>query len=598
MYAQFFNLREMPFSITPDPAYLYMSPRHQEALGHLLYGTGQYGGFVQLTGEVGTGKTTVVRTLLEQKLEGVEVAMIHNPRQSEREFVQSICDELRVEYDNTGTPSLKALVDALNRHLLANHAASKRTVLIIDEAQNLQPGVLEQVRLLTNLETHKEKLLRIMLVGQPELSGVLARPELRQLASRITARYHLTPLEEEETGEYIRHRLGVAGTQEELFPPEAVAEVHRHSGGVPRLINVLCDRALLGAYAATQRRVTVALVRGAAAEVMGKEREAIGDRRGGRFGGRLDRRAGGGLPQLSLSWLEGLLIGLALMIGGALVYQTVLRYRAAPVMESSVPAPVAPVVTAKSPVASPSPVPATNSAPAVVAPAPMVASPAAPAVIAPVSVPPASASKPMDPAGMTRVLSSKSDLTQLTARLTRLWDSGISVGRGDNVCRALRRQGLECYRTNGTLKDLRQMDRPAILTLTDPAGSQKYALITQLTEDRARIETLGTGVDVPLSELSAAWSGEMLVLWRRETPEVQLQPGMRGKTVLWLRERLAQMMVKPPGTPSDRYDVALKEEVRLFQEARGLDADGVVGIRTRIALSDPAPGTPTLTFKP
>lgn len=600
MYTQFFNLREMPFSITPDPAYLYMSPRHQEALGHLLYGTGQYGGFVQLTGEVGTGKTTVVRTLLEQKLEGVEVAMIHNPRQSEREFVQSICDELRVDYDKLGTPSLKTLVDALNRHLLANHAASKRTVLIIDEAQNLQPGVLEQVRLLTNLETHKEKLLRIMLVGQPELSEVLSRPELRQLASRITARYHLTPLDEDETGEYIRHRLGVAGTQEELFSPEAVIEIHRRSGGVPRLINVLCDRALLGAYAATQRRVLPALVRGAAAEVLGKERQAGGDRRRGRFGGRLDRRGGGGLPQLSLSWLEGLLIGLALMIGGALVYPTVLRYLGPPVAVVSVPTRAAPasVAAERSPAAVPAPVLASAPAPAAAVPAATTAVvPAAPVVATSAAVA-GPRGKPMDPTGMTRVLSSKTDLTQLTARLTQLWDPGISVARGDNVCQALRRQGLECYRTTGTLKDLRQMDRPAILTLTDPAGSTKYALITQLTEDRARLETLGTGVDVPLAELSAAWGGEMLVLWRRETPEVQLQPGMRGKTVLWLRERLAEMMVKPPGSRSDRYDDALKAEVRLFQEARELEADGVVGIRTRIALSDPAPGTPTLRFKP
>jgi len=164
VYAQFFNLREMPFTITPDPSYLYLSPRHQEALGHLLYGTGQYGGFVQLTGEVGTGKTTVVRTLLEQKLTDVDVAMIHNPSQNELQFVQSICDELGVVYD-AATLTLKTLVDALNVHLLAVHAAGRRTVLIIDEAQNLPRDVLEQVRLLTNLETHKEKLLRIMLDG-------------------------------------------------------------------------------------------------------------------------------------------------------------------------------------------------------------------------------------------------------------------------------------------------------------------------------------------------------------------------------------------------------------------------------------------------
>lgn len=241
MYTTYFGLREMPFSITPDPAFLYMSPRHQEALGHLLYGTGQYGGFVQLTGEVGTGKTTVVRTLLAQKLDAVDVAVILNPRQNEQEFVASICDELHVAYEKPATlpVTLKGLVDALNAHLLDAHARGRRTVVIIDEAQNLQPEVLEQVRLLTNLETHKDKLLRIMLVGQPELADLLARPDLRQLAQRITARYHLTPLSSTETAEYIAHRLTVAGTANELFEPRAVQRIHERARGIPRLVNVL-----------------------------------------------------------------------------------------------------------------------------------------------------------------------------------------------------------------------------------------------------------------------------------------------------------------------------------------------------------------------
>lgn len=590
MYTQFFNLREMPFSITPDPAYLYMSPRHQEALGHLLYGTGQYGGFVQLTGEVGTGKTTMVRTLLEQKLDGVEVAMIHNPRLSEREFVQTICDELRVSYLRDPQPSLKDLVDCLNLHLLKNHAQGRRTVLIIDEAQNLAPGVLEQVRLLTNLETHKEKLLRIMLVGQPELSEVLASPDLRQLASRITARYHLTPLEEDETAEYIRHRLGVAGTQEELFPPEAVAEIHRRTRGVPRLINVLCDRALLGAYGSHQRKVTQELVRGAALEVLGKERGSIDDRRSGGLWGRLDRRTSGGLPLLSLTWFEGGLIALALMIGGALIYQTILRWaqdESADVTAFAAPPPVpvpgAPVVTPSAPAPAPAPVSMTPVTPA--------------ATASVVLTPPPPEVKPIDPAAMQKALAGTQNLQQLTSRLIRLWDSGIRVSARENVCRALRRQGFECYRTNGTLKDLRQMDRPAILTLTDAGGATKHVLVTQLTEDRARIDTARGGVDVSIEDLSRAWNGEIFLLWRRETKDVQLAPGQRGPSIVWLRNRLAEMMGKEPSR-SDRYDDGLKDEVRLFQEARDLGSDGVVGIRTRIALSDPAPGTPTLKFKP
>ncbi|MGQ0620216.1 MAG: AAA family ATPase [Panacagrimonas sp.] len=583
MYASFFNLREMPFSITPDPAYLYMSPRHQEALGHLLFGTGQYGGFVQLTGEVGTGKTTVVRTLLEQKLEGVEVAMIHNPRQSEHEFVQSICDELAVVYDRSDTLSLKTLVDALNRHLLCTHAAGRRTVLIIDEAQNLAVNVLEQVRLLTNLETHKEKLLRIMLVGQPELSELLSRPDLRQLASRITARYHLTPLEEDETGEYLRHRLAVAGTRDELFSADAIAELYTRTRGVPRLINALADRALLGAYSRNERLVTPELVRSAAVEAFGvnSARGPATPRAAGwrRF---LDRRSAGGMPLLSLSVLEASLMALALVIAGALIYQTLLRYTGR--LGSATPTAAA----------LPSPIPRSSEARRPAQPA---------AATAPVTLPQApvvSAPRPPQPGGLDALFAQNLSLGQLMGRLIAVWDAGAATPRGENICRALKAQGLECYRTNGSIDDLRSMDRPAILTLTDRAGEARYALVTQLTQDRARFEnTAGATVTVALSELGPVWNGDMLLLWRRETAPIHISPGQRGPAVLWLRARLAGMMGKPlEQHPSDRFDAALKDEAKQFQEARGLIADGVIGVRSRIALSDPLPGTPTLKYQP
>ena len=616
MYAQFFNLREMPFSITPDPAYLYLSPRHQEALGHLLFGTGQYGGFVQLTGEVGTGKTTVVRTLLEQKLDGVEVAMVHNPRQSEHEFVQSICDELGVEYDAHPEPTLKNLIDALNRHLLRTHAAGMRTVLIIDEAQNLAPNVLEQVRLLTNLETAKEKLLRIMLVGQPELTELLARPDLRQLASRITARYHLTPLEEDEVSEYLRHRLAVAGCKDELFGPDAVAELYAQTRGIPRLLNALADRALLGAYSRSDRRVTRDMVRSAAIETFGPNTaDALGDRRPLGWRRFVDRRSGTGLPRLSLSWIEASLMSLALVIGGALAYQSIQHYSggsggtgpsadfasedgpsvAGREDASEVPdygRPASDLVP-KTPPPSPREVEALaqETVPSVAPPSP---APPPVAVVAPSPQPPAPA------ASLETLLASKSSLPQLTTQMIRLWDPGLNLPRGENICRALKAEGLECYRTVGNLRDLRSMDRPAILTLTDPEGLTRYALVTELTQDRARFALpSGQSLAVGLDELGTAWNGDMLLLWRRETEEVQLNPGMRGSAVLWLRERVSGMLGKPLQPPvSDVFDAGLREDVRQFQEARGLIADGVVGIRSRIALSDPLPETPTLKYKP
>jgi general secretion pathway protein A len=268
MYAAWFGLAEPPFAITPDPRYLYLSARHSEALAHLLYGITEAGGFLQLTGEVGTGKTTLVRTLLERLPADVEVALVLNPRQSPREFVRTICDELRIAVPPQA--SLKDHVDALNQHLLAAHAAGRRTVVIVDEAQALPTDVLEQLRLLTNLETATHKLLQIVLVGQPELRETLARSELRQLAQRITARWHLQPLDPGETAAYVAYRLGVAGAVGPLFEPATLRVVHRLTGGVPRLINVLCDRALLGAYALERRVVDAAIVQRAAREVLGE----------------------------------------------------------------------------------------------------------------------------------------------------------------------------------------------------------------------------------------------------------------------------------------------------------------------------------------
>ena len=259
MYLKHFNLTERPFSITPDPRFLYMSARHREALAHLLYGLGEGGGFVQLTGEVGTGKTTICRCLLEQVPDNVDLALVLNPKVTAAELIATVCDELGIEYP-AGTTSIKTLTDLLNRYLLDAYARGRRTVLLIDEAQNLSADVLEQVRLLTNLETAKQKLLQIILIGQPELRDLLSREDLRQLAQRITGRYHLEPLSRDETAQYIEHRLRVAGALGEVFDSSAKREVFRLTEGVPRLINVICDRALLGAYSRETRRVSRRLV--------------------------------------------------------------------------------------------------------------------------------------------------------------------------------------------------------------------------------------------------------------------------------------------------------------------------------------------------
>lgn len=268
MYASYFGLSDNPFAITPDPRFLFLSARHTEALAHLLYGVTESGGFIQLTGEVGTGKTTLVRTLLEKLPDNVDAALVINPRVTVLEFLRSICRELDLDWKPADTP--QDLIDALNAHLLAVHAKGRRVVLIIDEAQGLSEEVLEQVRLLTNLETREQKLLQIILVGQPELREMLARMELRQLAQRITGRYHLTPLSAAESRAYVNHRLTVSGAMAPIFTGSALRAMQRVTRGIPRLINIISDRALLGAYTREMRQVDASLVRHAAREVLGE----------------------------------------------------------------------------------------------------------------------------------------------------------------------------------------------------------------------------------------------------------------------------------------------------------------------------------------
>lgn len=254
MYQQFFGLREMPFNITPDPRFLFLSPTHQEALEHLRYGVAEKKGFIVLTGEVGCGKTTICRQLLNE-LEGkdVETALILNPRLSETEMVQAILHELGVE---STKGSHQDLLDQLNRHLLSLIAAGKEILVVIDESQNMTIEGLEHLRLLSNLETDTQKLLQILLIGQPELKEKLRCKELRQLRQRILVYYELKPLSFSQISHYIRHRLALAGANgKPWFTVRALHRIHRKSGGIPRLVNNLCDKSLLAAFVKSRDHV-------------------------------------------------------------------------------------------------------------------------------------------------------------------------------------------------------------------------------------------------------------------------------------------------------------------------------------------------------
>ena len=279
MYTNFFSLSELPFSIAPNPKYLFMSDRHREALTHLGYGlgnsgSGDNGGFVLLTGEVGTGKTTVSRCLMADLPESTQLAFILNPTLSSQELLATICDQLKIRYRKTGA-TLKTLTDKISEKLLKNHANNINTLLIVDEAQHLEAEVLEQLRLLTNLETNTKKLLQVILIGQPELQQLLKRRDLRQLAQRITARYHLLPLNKQELTEYIKYRLSVADCHRALFNKGALSSIHKLSQGIPRLINLLCHSALMEAYNSNNAVVDKKIVLKAASNALGDEFEYL-----------------------------------------------------------------------------------------------------------------------------------------------------------------------------------------------------------------------------------------------------------------------------------------------------------------------------------
>ena len=549
MYTDFFGLNEKPFSITPDPRYLFMSERHGEALAHLVYGVTESGGFVQLTGEVGTGKTTLVRTLLLNRMpDNADVAVVLNPQLSVVEFLATICEELHIDVPhNKG--SVKALTDALNRHLLKAHAAGRRTILVVDEAQNLSPAVLEQVRLLTNLETAKQKLLQIILIGQPELRELLARTDLRQLAQRITGRYHLEPLTGEETAHYIEHRLKVAGALGEVFDNSAKKEAFRLSQGVPRLINVICDRALLGAYSLESRRVNRRLIRRAAAEVRGQ----------------LERS-----PWLRVAAAAAGVLGLAII--AASIWSATRQHEAPPVLVAEAPADA---VAAEPLSEDLNTVPAESNAAVEVTEA-----------------------QPT----LNEQLQLAADLTNPSDALTSLFGAwGLEYkSSGRNGCLQASDAGLACLFQRGSWSGLRRMDRPAILTLIDDSGETYEVVLTAIYGASAELSIGGVLVTHPVEEITDAWFGQFMLLWRPPSGQaVSLGPDSRGANVLWLRETLAaiddQFVSNNPS--SDVYDTDLEQVVRAFQRAHRLDVDGLAGQQTQIIINSllAVDGTPRLS---
>ena len=549
MYAPFFGLKQEPFSIAPDPRYLFMSERHREALAHLLYGVNGGGGFVLLSGEIGAGKTTVCRCFLEQIPRRTNVAYIFNPKLTVLELLHTVCAEFGIPHPDLGKGETRATVkdylDPLNEFLLKTHAVNQNNVLIIDEAQMLSADVLEQLRLLTNLETNERKLLQIILIGQPELRDMLERPELEQLAQRVIARYHLGALTEAETEAYIRHRLSVSGMTTAMpFDAKTLARIHQLSRGVPRRINLLCDRALLGAYALGKGTVDRRIVDQAAAEVFGARASARRRR------SRLARPA----------WLALSAIAAVALVGvvGLIVYAT----QRTPAAAMAKPATPASAVAAG----------AASAARAVV-----VASGTTTA-----SVPAASASFLTAADLPTRFKALTRNEKDAWRELAPEWQLALDDG---DPCVAAARVQLQCFRTpSSSLALIRQLDRPGILMLRDDSDRPVYALLTGLTNDSATLRMAGVSQTISLVSLATLWRGDFATFWRAP-------PGYAGKLVdagsgpvaEWLSAQLAK--VRGEHAPSRGDDSAWKARVSAFQLAQGLKPDGLAGPTTFMQLN-------------
>ena len=529
MYTGFFGLREKPFSLAPDPRYLFLSASHREALAHLLYGIEEGEGFIEVIGQVGTGKTTLCRTLLDRIGSDAEIAYIFNPSPSEVELLAAINREFGLP---TAVRTRTDLLDALNQFLVEKNAAGRRVLLVIDEAQNLDPAVLEQVRLLSNLETDRAKLLQIVLIGQPELEENLSRSDLRQLRQRITVRWSLRPLSRAEVAEYVEHRLRVAGLADpRLFTSGGTRALTRASRGIPRLINALADRALLAAYTEGRREVDARLVRRAARELPATE-----------LGG---WRAATGLRR-------GLAAALVVAGIGAGFLATAFLPRAHP---------------AAAPAAAATPAAAAQPAP-VSAIAPLVPAPLPPRI---------------------DDLSTNASAADALEALLGAWGYRQTIG-GEldpnlypDAVRSI--SPLLVLATHATPEMLSALDLPAIVELEPRPGERRYAALVGMDDSGRALLAMGSDqIEYGRADLQRAWTGRVFYLWTNFESLPALEPGMKGPAVRWLQARLAELGELHAGDASDQYDELTVAAVKAFQRQSSLEPTGVVGPETLIAL--------------
>jgi len=559
MYLSFFGLQQEPFSIAPDPRFLYLSDKHRDALALLNYGLNRGASFVLLTGEIGAGKTTVWRRFLEELPSNFDVANVVNPKLDAQALIARICEDLHLDTPRDEAPI--DMIDALHGHLLLAHAMGRRTLIVIDEAQALSNEVLEQLRLLTNLDSSGRKL-QVMLIGQPELRQTLRQPQLEPLAQRVVARYHLPALSESETAGYIAHRLAVAGLRGPApFDGESIGLIHRLCAGVPRRINVVCDQALAHAQAAGRRRV---------------DRHAVERAVAATYGGKPATVVEPTVERTSVNVWAAAGVAAAALVGGVLLAPRVQSMRGAddvarPPVGQTVPA--APAVRVE---------PATAAVAEAVPARSQVGVPA----LALAAAAPAKASL-TGPAQDVLFSAAAADESAAWRTLAGLW--GARLGPGD-ACAAALAQSLRCLRLRGGVATILQLDRPGLLRLVDERGRVAHALLTSIGGELATINVAGTEATVSWTELARVWRGDFATLWR--APAGYGDGEVAGNTA-WLAERLAAIDGQGPIAKGRE---PLRARIAAFQLAHGLTPDGLAGPLTVMQLARASQGDePRLT---
>ena len=566
IYNDYFGLKESPFSIAPNPQYLYMSDRHRDALAHLTYGIQGDGAFILLTGEVGTGKTTVCRCLLDQIPKKVDTAFILNPKLTASELLAAACDDLKIKYPKTA--SIKVLTDRINAYLLKAHSKDRKTVLIIDEAQNLSIEVLEQLRLLTNLETHQRKLLQIILLGQPELLTILAKPELRQLSQRITARFHLDALNRNEIASYIKHRLVVAGAKGTFFPDSAINRIYKISSGIPRVINLICDRSLLGTYSEGEIQVSPSIVKKAAREILGPT------------------------PPIRINWRYtaitssvALFIVVLALIYSQTIEQPALLANNGPSISPAMEPPVIreQVLTESQPIIATSAPPTSTSTPepelAVVPKLPEQAYPQETVL----------AESAED--SVEELFGHENQDTALNDLLS-IWGVGFT-GNAKASCPMAETIGLFCYSSITSLNEINDFNRPVVVQFRD-----RWFTLTSLDNGSASLEAGSQAYQIPIFEFINSWNGNFTLLWRAPPAyKGPLSRGDRGPAIDWLVNRLALINAEPLVLSAGYiFDGELETKVKQFQLSTGLTPDGIAGVKTWLKINDEDDsGTPKLS---